>query len=180
MKAPVLNSERLELRPLDMSFCTHQYVAWLNDEDVYRYLETKGNYSIDKLREYLSDVEQKQILFWGITIKASGKHIGNIKIDPVNPIHGLCEYGIMLGEKSEWNRGYAKEASKIVIDYCFDELNLRKMTLGVLENNIAAVKLYISLGFTIEGLYKDHEIHDGKYFTGLRMALFNSNYNIKQ
>jgi [ribosomal protein S5]-alanine N-acetyltransferase len=159
-----------------MSFCTQQYVDWMNDPEVYMYLDTQGGYSIDKLQRYIADVEKKDILFWAITVNESGKHTGNIKIDPVNTIQGLGEYGIMMGERSEWGKGYAKEASQLVITYCFDVLQLRKITLGVIEDNTAAVKLYESLGFVTEGVYRYHGKYAGKYCHDLRMALFNSNF----
>ena len=66
------------------------------------------------------------MLFWAIHLKEGGKHIGNIKIDPVNKRHGLGEYGIMIGDSDEWGKGYAKEASELVIHHCFRDLRLRK------------------------------------------------------
>lgn len=173
MKAPILTDKRLELRPLDLSFCTQQYVDWMNDQEVYKFLETRGHYTIEKLTEYLSDVEEKDILFWAIIIKDSGKHIGNIKIDPINVIHGLGEYGIMMGEKNEWGNGYAYGASQLVIEYCFEILNIRKLNLGVVEENVSAVNLYKKLGFEVEGIYKNHLLYDSQYLNALRMALFN-------
>ncbi len=177
MEAPVLLSDRLELRPLNLSFCKQQYVDWMNDPEVYKYLETRGDYTIEKLRDYLTEIERKNILFWAIVIRESDKHIGNIKIDPIHSIHGLGEYGIMMGEKSEWGKGYAFEASRIVIDYCFESLKLRKINLGVVEDNVTAVKLYKRLGFVIEGLNKNHLVYESQYHNSLRMALFNAKYS---
>ncbi len=176
MKPPILHSDRLELRPLNLSFCTQKYVDWMNDPEVYKYLETRGDYTIEKLRDYLADAEEKNILFWGIVIRESDKHIGNIKIDPINHIHGLGEYGIMMGEKSEWGKGYAFEASRLVIDYCCETLNIRKLNLGVVEENVSAVNLYKKLGFIIEGLHRNHLVYNSQYHNSLRMALFNPKY----
>ena len=149
----------------------------MNDIDVHRYLESGGNYTMQMLRTYLKEVDQKQILFWAIKIKESGKHIGNIKIDPLNTRHGYGEYAIMMGDRTEWGKGYAKEASKLVINYCFNDLNLRKITLGVVEDNQSAVGLYEKLGFGVEGIYKYHGIYDGKFCHVLRMALFNKQFS---
>ena len=78
-----------------------------------------------------------------------------------------------MGDKNNWGKGYAKEASRSVISYCFDILNLRKITLGVIKDNVAAVKLYESLGFEVEGVYRMHGKYDEKYCDAIRMALFN-------
>jgi ribosomal-protein-alanine N-acetyltransferase len=173
MKAPVLESQRLIYVPLSMKHLSHKYVNWLNDLEVYRFMETGGDYTFAKLNEFLLETEASEMLFWAIHLKSDNKHIGNIKIDPVNFKHGFAEYGIMLGEKEEWGKGYGKEASKRIIDFCFEELNLRKVCLGVVSDNIFAVELYKKLGFEIEGRYKNHAKYDGKYRDIIRMAIFN-------
>ena len=75
------------------------------------------------------------------------KHIGNIKIDPVDTKKMTGEYGILIGDKNSWGKGYAIESSKIVIDYCFNDLGLKKIELGVVSSNIKAINLYKKLGF---------------------------------
>jgi [ribosomal protein S5]-alanine N-acetyltransferase len=171
-----LESARLRYLPIDTSYCSDRYLAWMNDPEVTRYLEVYKPYSLQELHDYLQKAnDNKDLLFWAIHLKSNNKHIGNIKIDPVNTYHGTGEYGIMMGDRSEWGNGYAKEASISVIDYCFNILGLRKITLGVVEENIPAVSLYNSLGFETEGVYRDHGFYNGHYCNLLRMAVFNKN-----
>ena len=134
MKAEIIQSKRLTIKPLGLDFLSEKYVSWMNDSDVNKYLSSGGDYTIEKLKKFLTETEEKKILFWAIVIKESKNHIGNIKIDPIDYKNGIAEYGIMMGDKNEWGKGYAKEASKLVINYCFENLNLRKITLGVINN----------------------------------------------
>jgi [ribosomal protein S5]-alanine N-acetyltransferase len=173
IKATPLETERLLLLPLSRKHATEEYVSWLNDPEVYKYLETGGDYTLEKLNEFLKEVEEKNIYFWGIHLKENLKHIGNIKIDPVNTKNKLGEYGILMGNRSEWKKGYAKEASTSIINFCFDVIGLRKVTLGVMDDNTSAVQLYQNLGFKTEGVYEKHGIYNGKYCNCIRMALFN-------
>jgi RimJ/RimL family protein N-acetyltransferase len=176
MKPPELYSERLYYVPLSLNHLSQQYVNWLNDLEVYRYLETGGDYSIEKLEDFLKDIETKDMLFWAVHLKSNNKHIGNIKIDPINERHNIGEYGIMFGDRSEWGKGFATEASKRIIDFCFTEKRLRKITLGVVADNTSAVELYKKLGFIVEGTYRKHAFHDGRYCDVLRMAIFNPGF----
>lgn len=173
MKAPVLTSDRLVLEPLSSAFLSEEYLNWLNDLEVSRYLESSGGYELDDLKDYLVKVDKQHILFWAIIDKATSKHIGNIKIDPINQRHGTAEYGILIGDKNSWGKGLAHEASELVIAYCFETRRLRKISLGVVEENTPAIKLYEKLGFGLEGVYKEHGFYDNKWCNVLRMALFN-------
>lgn len=176
MKCTTIETERLQLVPLSTSFASYEYVDWMNDSEVNRYLESGGNYTKEMLEIFLEEVEKKNMLFWAIVVKKNQKHIGNIKIDPINRKYMNGEYGILLGDRDSWGKGYAKEASKCVIDYCFsDKVGLRKITLGVVEDNRAAFQLYKKLGFKEEGLLRNHSYHVGKWCNIVRMAMFNSN-----
>src|SRR5687767_4905492 len=107
-----LESERLIYRPVNITYCNEGYLNWLNDEEVNRYLEIFEPYTLDRLHNYLIEVDKNNhLLFWAIHIKENNKHIGNIKVDPINRYHGYGEYGIMMGDRFEWGKGYAEEAS---------------------------------------------------------------------
>lgn len=173
MKAKVLESERLILKPLSLKHLTTTYVDWMNDIDIYKYLETGGNYTLKDLEDYLSQQEKNDILFWAIHIKESKKHIGNIKIDPLDYTNNSGEYGIMMGDKTEWGKGYAKEASLKVINFCFNELNLSQVTLGVIQNNINAIKLYEKIGFVVEKIIENFGKYQGKVCSSIRMVKTN-------
>ena len=173
MKATLLQSKNLIFKPLSLEHLSNDYVNWLNDKGVNKYLEIGDDYTLDKLENFLIEVEKKDIYFWAIHLKKNDTHIGNIKIDPINYKHGLGEYGILIGRKSEWGKGYAKESSLKIIEYCFKKLNLRKITLGVVEKNIAAFNLYKKIGFEIEGRYKNHGFYCNEYCHVIRMAKFN-------
>ena len=145
----VLESERLILKPLNMHFLSQEYVNWMNDEKVNRHLESGGNYTLEKLTTYLKEVEDYPKYFWAINFKETDQHLGNIKIDPIDLNHLCGEYGIMIGDRNVWGKGIAKEASKTVIDFCFNTLNLNQINLGVKKNNLKAISLYKKLGFKI-------------------------------
>ena len=180
METPIFESERLIFKPLSLDHLSVNYVNWLNDSQVNRFLDSGGDYTMKKLKDFLSDIEKKNILFWAIHIKDTDKHIGNIKVDPVSFKNGLGEYGIMLGCKSEWGKGFAKESTLRILDFCFSEIGLRKITLGVVEDNTSALKLYEKLGFIVEGIYKKHGLYRDKYCNIIRMAIFNSEFNLHE
>ena len=165
----VLETKRLSLEPLSKYFLSQVYVNWLNDDVVNQYLVSGGDYTLEKLQQYLEEVERKPKYFWAIKLKETNKHIGNIKIDPINLNDLSGEYGIMIGDRSTWGKGIGKEASEIVLAFCFETLHLKKITLGVQKNNLKAIRLYEKLGFTLEKQSESNEaIHPHH-----RMFLYN-------
>ena len=45
----LIKTDRLCLKPLDTSFCNSEYLKWLNDNDVLRYLETQKGTTLKEL-----------------------------------------------------------------------------------------------------------------------------------
>jgi ribosomal-protein-alanine N-acetyltransferase len=175
ISTPLLEGQRITLHPLTLSFCLEKYLSWLNDSDVYAHLNSGGNYTMEELYNFVNKNAVEGVLFWAIVEKKDNNHIGNIKIDKINlsELHG--EYGIMIGEKSAWGRGYGAEASKIVIDYCFNCIGLEAINLGVLAENKSAVNLYKKLGFSIvptESSNGDKKNENDLYY---RMTLLKNN-----
>ncbi len=171
MKNINLESERLIYTRVSSDHVSEAYVGWINDPDVNKYLETRGNYTLDMLKVYIEELYAKEVYFWAIHLKSTDKHIGNIKIDPIDFKNGSGEYGILVGDKASWGKGYAKEATIRIIKYCFEELGLTKITLGVVEDNAAAVNLYKKLGFKIDEVIKGTKAYNNKISNSLRMSL---------
>lgn len=176
----ILETERLILSSVTLADCSENYLSWLNDTDVNMYLES-GFYQhnmqglVDFVNGYQSN---NKAVFLVIRLKENDKHIGNIKIDKINYIHRNCEYGIMMGDKTEWGKGYAKEASIAIINYAFEELGLNKVNLGVIDSNDVAVKLYEKIGFVVEGVLKQnfYERTSSTLKNEIRMAVFNNTW----
>ena len=145
---PPLETVRLHLEPLGKKFLTKKYLGWMRDVDVTKYMESGGrDYSKEMLKDYLEHIESNKVFSWAIILKSNQSHIGNIKIDPIDKINLIGEYGIMIGDRSAWGNGYAKEASKKVLEFCFQNLLLDKISLGVRIKNFEAIRLYHNLGF---------------------------------
>jgi RimJ/RimL family protein N-acetyltransferase len=171
-----LESERLRFDRLSEKHISKDYVDWINDSEVNTYLETRGNYTIDLLKSYIEEQYKKEIYFWAIHLKGSNKHIGNIKIDPINNEANAGEYGILIGDKTSWGKGYAKEASIRILKYCFEELKLTTITLGVIEDNVNAVRLYKNMGFKVDAIKEDVGIYNNKLSNALRMSFHAKNF----
>jgi RimJ/RimL family protein N-acetyltransferase len=170
-----LESERLAFRELNASDANERYYSWLNDPEINQFLENRFfPSSIESIREYILSMNaSKANLFCAILLKDGNRHIGNIKLGPINWIHRYAEIGLLLGEKDCWGKGYATEAIKSIVDFGFAQLNLHKITAGCYETNIGSSKAFQKAGFMIEGMQKSQFFSKGKYIDGIRMGIIN-------
>jgi spore coat polysaccharide biosynthesis protein SpsF len=179
LSAPFLVGERIYLRKVVPEDATQQYLRWINDSRVTRYLESgRRPTSLDELHTFITSTQsQPNLIFLAIIDSQTDKHIGNIKLDKINSIHQVAELGIMIGEPDYWGKGYGSEAIQLVIDYAFRTLNLRKITLGVLSGNRNAYKCYVKLGFEREATVRDQFFADGTYHDQIIMSKWNPSYS---
>ena len=76
-------------------------------------------------------------------------HIGNIKYEPIDFKKKLAWLGILIGNKSNRSKGYGGEIIKSTSLLLQNKLDIKTLKLGVNINNIAALKSYEKLGFTV-------------------------------
>jgi RimJ/RimL family protein N-acetyltransferase len=173
---PFITTERLFLEKCSPKHCTPTYLGWLHDPQVNNYLES-GHFPVDlnQLIKYVSEKNGEEI-FLAIIIKDGLKHIGNVRIHSINRQSGVAELGIMIGDRSEWGKGYAVESMTAMINHSFKILNIRKITAGAISGNEASLKMCLSLGFKIEGRLVDQCFVDGKYYDAIRMGMFQKDW----
>lgn len=160
-----LESERIYLREVRPSDVNDAYYRWMNDPEITCYLESRFYpSSIESLADYVSSkLEDRDNVFLAIVLKEGDRHIGNIKLGPIDWNHRLADVGILIGEKEHWGKGYATEAIRLIVDYGFGKLNLHKLTAGCYDVNQASIKIFQKAGFSIEGTRKQHYYCDGTY-----------------
>lgn len=155
---------------------TEKYVAWLNDEEVNRYLEVRFGmpHTIESVIDFVkSNYDDPYNHLFAIMLLDGDSHIGNIKVGPVNRHHRFAEVGLMIGEKSCWGKGYGSQAIKMASEYAFRELGLHKLIAGIYENNIASIKAFERAGYSYEGSLKKKFLCNGKYVDQLLFGKIN-------
>ena len=143
---------------------TDQYVTWMADPEVTKFLECRyQSHSIDDIRKFVRNANEHDYLF-GIFLPGDhGKtHIGNVKIGNVHHIHQYAEIGIMIGDRSKWGKGYGGQALRLAVAYAFNELNLLRLTTTVYADNTRSYNALVSVGFTECGRMKDFYYRNGK------------------
>lgn len=178
MLRPFLVGQKLYLRTLEESDVGDDYVGWLNDPDVTRYLEA-GKYpsTLESIRDYVLRFHNSTSnILLGIVDRATDKHIGNVTLNNIKSIHRFADTGILIGPRAFRGKGYGYEAWSLVIAYAFDRLGLRKIIAGTIAENKASASTLVKLGFKLEGTFRSQYLVEGSYRDAYRFGLFKEEF----
>ena len=155
MIAENIDVGKVVLRELSLEDSSEAYVTWLNDIEINKYLDPFENkHTLESVRIYIQEKKQsKKECLYGIFYE--NIHVGNIKID-FNYAYKNGKIGYMIGEKKYWGRGIATVAIKIILSMCKEKGEIRKISAGVYEGNIASEKVLLKCGLEKEGVRKKH------------------------
>ena len=163
MQNPFIVGDRIYLRPLEMEDID-SFILWLNDEEVRQYLMRTSPLNRIREREFVERLyKNDREIVLGIVLKENDQLIGNIGMNGISISHRHAALGVFIGDKSCWSKGYGTEALKLTIGHGFNQLNLHRIYLTVLNSNGRAIRAYEKVGFKREGVYRDHIYRDGKY-----------------
>ncbi|MCX6803701.1 MAG: GNAT family protein [Candidatus Diapherotrites archaeon] len=99
------------------------------------------------------DKKNRESFDFGITLQKVDNVIGVIGLNKINTLEGTATMGYWLGEKY-WKQGIMGEASRAVLKFGFQELDLRRMDISAVIENTASNALIKSLGFVHEGVQR--------------------------
>ena len=82
--------------------------------------------------------------------------------------------GYSLDQKHN-GKGYTTEATKLVVNYAFEILNLHRIEAGVMPDNIGSIRVLEKAGFHKEGVAKKNVKINGSWEDHLILAIINPN-----
>lgn len=151
------------------------FVKWDRDSEAHRLGDSEPAqlWSEKKLKEFVekNDDKQEKSFRFSIRTLAEDTLIGTTSLWIQCWAHGDAWLGIFIGERDHWSKGYGTDAMRLIVQYGFSELNLRRITLGLHKYNERALKSYLKVGFQIEGRVHDEGLRDGVRYDGLYMGL---------
>ncbi|MFP4458538.1 MAG: GNAT family N-acetyltransferase [Candidatus Zixiibacteriota bacterium] len=110
----------------------------------------------------------KRIMF---TIEnLEGKIVGGMNIHTIDRKNGTFGIGSRIYRKYR-GHGYAIDAKKVILRYCFFEMRMHKYNAGCMANNDAIISHYKKLGLKQEGIRRESIYSEGKYIDELLFGL---------
>ena len=166
-----LNTERFDIRSLEIRDVGELYLSWLHNHEITRFLQVDHNPpGIDELREYVESHDNRTSFLLGIFTK-DGLHIGNHRAR-YWPQHGLVSLSIMIGDRAFWGQHVVLECRARVLDFLFDKIGAFKIQGGCTSDNYPAVFNYRKQNWTQDGINRSHYVNDGERVDLIYYAMY--------
>lgn len=132
-------------------------------DDLWRYLSAGPFRRHGEFDDYLrKSAAQDDPLFFSILEKATNKALGLAAYLRITPAHRVIEVGHLLFGPDLQKTAAATEAMYLMARHAFDDLGYRRYEWKCHALNMASRKAALRLGFTFEGIFRQHVIVKGR------------------
>jgi RimJ/RimL family protein N-acetyltransferase len=177
MNASFMSGRQIYLRGLDRADLPAM-VEWINDNDVTCLMFTGLRPANAELlaEQWAQDQRSSSEVVFAVCDQQTDELIGTTGLYSVNWVMRTAEFRVFIGNKTFWDRGIGTDCTKLMIVYGFDKLNLNKVWLGVNAENKRGAHAYEKAGFVHEGILRQEQYRNFRYYDVIRMSLLRSEY----
>ena len=178
---PFIEGETIDLVAINSKWA-NLLCKWKNDPKVRRYSRNNWPRTLEEVKkgyEPPPDRHMREFIVFTIYHKEAKQPIGRVGFSRIDWVSRNANIFALIGEPEYWGKGIAGEASRLVINYGFTELNFHKIFAGVFTPNKRSLRAAEKLGFEKEAIIKEEMYIDGQYHDVHRFALFKRDWKKK-
>lgn len=170
-KKPTIEGRRVLLRPITLDDADQMYEAVC--EPVTRWFTgTQQEFSRDQIARWCEKIAvAEDRVDLAIVSRDGGRMVGEVVLNDIDTRNLHASFRISLSAPAHFGKGYGSEASSLMLDYAFGELNLNRVSLEVYSFNPRAQHVYEKLGFREEGRLREVLLQDGEFHDAVVMGL---------
>jgi len=171
-----LIGEKCYLSPLNGSE-TEKVAKWSNNMEVaIRTGDISDMITYEVQRQYLQNMNSSTGYAFYIIRKEDDEVVGVGRLMRVNFINRNAIMGMFIGEGSDRNQGVGTEATKLLLDFGFNVLNLRNIMIETYSFNEPAMKTCKKCGFKEIGRRRKSIIYGKNEYDEVFMDILNEEF----
>lgn len=126
---------------------------------------------LDDAEEIFEVKDHNKEIDFAIESLSSNEYLGYAYIYNIDSKNRTCYFEIVIGQKY-WEEPFEEDAAERVVDFIFNELNMRKILLSILSYDNRSLSIYKKIAFSEECVFKKHFFRNGKYYDNIIMTRF--------
>jgi diamine N-acetyltransferase len=150
-----------------------------NDPSTWTMLTEIGMIDVEAQRQWFQRLGSAQDRRYYVICDADHDFIGIVRTDEIDRLNRSIRIGADIVPALR-GRGYGSRLYRLLLAYCFDQLNMHRVWLAVLDTNDRAHALYEKQGFRVEGRFRDAVFRDGSYRDYIIMSILEHEYREKK
>ena len=172
-----MESNRLQIRPSIFEDCV-LFAKWEALPSVRSSFTMNQDWDYSKIaQQFVLRSQDKTHLQMTIILKETGSPIGRIQISRIDLNYDYLDITrIYIASDEHRRRGLGEEAMRLILEYCFMQLHMERITLDFIDGNSPAEALYLKLGFKEEGIARHGGKKDGMYLDFHMMSILRNEY----
>lgn len=148
---------------------------WINDQDLVILNAPFRPVSRPEHGEWFERVRRRpDTRIFGIRLRDGDRLVGSCQLHAIHPVHQSAELQIRIGAADARGRGIGSEATKLLVQFGFQQLGLHRICLQVFATNERALRLYRRVGFREEGILRRAACIDDAWVDVVLMAILHS------
>lgn len=169
---PRLEGETCILAPFTDDFVSPAYLGWLKDDETTRWLVKAGpDMGLDEVRAFCRQMmDSPDDCFFAILLREDGRHVGNLRVGPIDWAAGVARFGVMIGDGAVRGKGLGTELMGLVERFCFATLGLVRMRFPVVAAHGGAMRMYEKAGYAVDGSWPEDFVKDGRTWPMVAMT----------
>lgn len=158
---PVMETDRLVLREHGEQDA-RSILELFGDTEVVRHFGMKPISSLNAaeqmIKYFRKNSREAGLTRWAVVLKSENTVVGSVFYTNIEKPYFRAEIGFLLN-RSYWGRGIMKEAAERVISFGFEQMSLNRIQALVSVDNRRSVSLVERLGFSKEGVLREHSFN---------------------
>ncbi len=172
---PTLTGNRVILRPMSIADA-EPFFASLDDDESTRLTGTHQTFTFEQIQNWTASRQTTDDrLDLSIIDRETGEWVGELAILDWDEDNHSCSFRIAIGPAGR-NRGLGSEATRLIVDYVFEQLPINRIALEVFAFNPRAIHVYERCGFTREGIIRAALYWDGEYHDAILMSILRNEW----
>lgn len=171
-----LIGEKCFLSPVDANE-TEKVAKWSNDIEVaIRTGDISDMITYEVQKGYLENMNNSRGYAFYIIRKEDDEVVGIGRLMRINFINRNAVMGMFIGERSDRNQGIGTEATRLLLDFGFNILNLRNIMIETYSFNEPAMKVCKKCGFKEIGRRRKSIIYGNNEYDEVFMDILNEEF----
>lgn len=128
----------------------------------------------EQLATYLEGANEPEASKYIFKVIDNGTNevVGHVSLGKVDRNNHSARIGkVLVGAADSRGKGYGAQIIHAALTFAFEKLNLHKVTLGVFDFNVSAIKCYEAAGFRRERILQDVAKMGDEYWTQIEMEI---------